>query len=82
MTNDSITPYRDFSNHPDVLSGTCSRCHKHIEDYQPPDGGMTAGYYYGWVKFMNEGEAILCDNCMWHEPRYIEIYGIVEQEEL
>lgn len=38
---------------------------------------MTAGYYYGWLEFMNPGEMIVCDSCMWQDPRFKIAYGEV-----
>lgn len=61
-------------------AGNCSRCHKPIQQFTPPTGGMTAGYYVvaGWKEFCNEGEIYVCDNCMWEDPRYIKVYGEIK----
>ena len=61
----------------DARDGVCSRCRKAIEGFRPPDGGMTAGYYHAlsWKKYANPGEVIICDDCMWADPRYIADYG-------
>jgi len=36
----------------------CSRCHRPIKDFNPPNKGMTAGYYVAeaWQKYANPGE--------------------------
>lgn len=65
----------------------CDRCHKTIEGlYSEPDDsnhlGYTAGYYSikedgkGWGKYTDPDERIVCDQCMWADPRYIADYGI------
>lgn len=40
---------------------------------------MTAGYYDvsagDWSKFSDPHEDILCDACMWSDPRYKAVYG-------
>lgn len=48
----------------------------------PKVGEFTCGYYNVrrgtyWHKFANEGELQVCDNCMWDDPRYIAVYGVV-----
>lgn len=62
----------------------CDRCKvdvtKLVEESTCLDGTMTMGYYQGgpaspWKRFMNESEMILCDYCMWADPRYIAVYG-------
>lgn len=62
----------------------CSRCHQTVEgqEFDAPEGGIggTSGFYRldeYWAQFANEGETILCDSCMWHDPRYQEVYGEV-----
>ncbi len=40
----------------------------------------TSGYYLTpagsyWSKYANEGENIVCDQCMWNDDRYIQVYG-------
>jgi hypothetical protein len=60
---------------------TCSRCKKNIEGTR--SDLATGGYYdvrptdspAGWDKYANPGETILCDPCMWTDPRYIKVYG-------
>lgn len=63
---------------PDCRSGVCSRCHQNINDFSPPNGNMTAGYYiaHAWSKYANPGEVLICDACMWSDSRYIADYGI------
>jgi hypothetical protein len=57
----------------------CDRCKQEIVGARPPDpDGMTAGYYVGWKEQMDPGEHIICDACMWADPRYIAIYGKVQ----
>jgi hypothetical protein len=58
------------------LDPNCDRCKAEIKDFrQPVPGGMTAGYYYRWFDFMDPGEEIVCDACMWVDPRYIATFG-------
>jgi hypothetical protein len=50
----------------------CDRCHEDVDGYvNTPGSTMSAGYYVGWSKFMDAGENIICDSCMWSDPRYI-----------
>lgn len=63
----------------------CDRCGKTIEGiYIPADNGKgttggTGGYYDTssqlWGQYANPNENIICDECMWKEPRYIAVYG-------
>lgn len=58
--------------------GVCSRCHKPIADFAPPEqNGVTAGYYVAaaWRDYANPGEFHICDTCMWADPRYIATYS-------
>jgi hypothetical protein len=58
------------------LDPNCDRCKRDIKDFRQPDaGGMTAGYYYRWFDFTDPGEEVVCDECMWADPRYIAVYG-------
>lgn len=63
------------------LSNRCDRCLQAIDDFTPPSGdGFTAGYYSilpggYWQQFANLGERVVCDVCMWLDPRYIAVYG-------
>jgi hypothetical protein len=58
---------------------TCSRCAQNFIGYKTENA--TSGYYEissleeGWGQFAYEGETILCDECMWSDPRYIDVYG-------
>lgn len=55
---------------------TCDRCKNKIKGIESID--CTGGFYKAskyWSKFMNDGENILCDNCMFQDERYIKIYG-------
>jgi hypothetical protein len=57
----------------------CDRCHEDVDGYvNTPGSTMSAGYYVGWSKFMDAGENIICDSCMWSDPRYIKVYGEVK----
>lgn len=57
----------------------CDRCHKAVECSLNPD--CTSGIYDTrpgsyWARFSNENERIVCDQCIWADPRYIEVYGV------
>jgi hypothetical protein len=52
----------------------CDRCKKEVDG--AVDGILSAGCYVGWLKFMNPGEHLICDACMWSDPRYIAVYGV------
>lgn len=59
----------------------CSRCGHPVAHSRRPQGfGMTAGYYVvaAWRDFCNPGEVYVCDACMWADPRYRAIYGVVQ----
>jgi hypothetical protein len=67
------------------LDLTCPRCKRVVEgsaSWNP--GQATAGWYHraGWARFMRADEQLLCDACMWAEPRYVEVYGVVTTTEL
>jgi len=53
----------------------CDRCHIGIEGSE--DIEQTSGYYKrkGWKQFMSDNEGIVCDDCMWHDDKYIKEYG-------
>lgn len=53
----------------------CDRCHQAVEGFLPNAGGMSGGVYVGWNAQMNPGENVVCDKCMWADPRYIALYG-------
>lgn len=54
----------------------CDRCHKEFEGFMV--GELTLGYYDAtyWFDLSNPGEMIICDLCMWCDPRYIALYGV------
>lgn len=56
----------------------CDRCHQKVMGQI--DDTSSAGVYvveegWCWSKFARPGERIVCDSCMWADPRYIKIYG-------
>jgi hypothetical protein len=54
----------------------CSRCSKRVKSCAGEN--FTAGYYElkgYWQRFAREDEVYLCDECMFSEPRYIQVYG-------
>ncbi len=68
----------------------CDRCGERIEGYlnkvMLAEGviiDVTSGYYdvtpteieAGWDKLANPGERIICNRCMFTDPRYLEVYG-------
>ena len=60
----------------------CDRCDKLVE------GGVEETFSYGvyfvagtqWEKFANPNEQIVCDACMWADPRYIQVYGVIGKD--
>jgi hypothetical protein len=57
----------------------CTRCPAKFPKSQ---SGMTAGYYdcnpdSYWSQFVNPGETVLCDECMWKTDGYRKLYGII-----
>jgi hypothetical protein len=62
----------------------CDRC-KHIKEGSVwADGSGSAGCYvvggddsHYWSRYANPGEHLVCDQCMWSDPRYIKVYGRV-----
>ena len=66
---------------PDILV-VCDRCGEEIlgNVFLEADGsvGGTAGFYQTetgyWTSFVDLGEKIICDECMWNGPRYLEVY--------
>jgi hypothetical protein len=61
----------------------CSRCLAKIDGEKitlPHGAEVTLGYYEVaagyWHKFAEPGEVLLCDACMWADPRYQTIYGV------
>ena len=61
----------------DEVTVTCDRCGKQIRGLRTED--MTAGFYdtsgHTWGQYANDGELVVCDDCMWSDPRYIAVYG-------
>lgn len=57
----------------------CDRCHEAFEGFE--DEGGTGGFYYVnkgvWASFANPFETVVCDKCMWDDPRYIAVFGKV-----
>lgn len=55
----------------------CSRCGKTVNGKRGEN--YTAGFYdvtgIPWSEFANPGEVNLCDECMWVDERYIQVYG-------
>lgn len=62
----------------------CDRCGKMVEGARipMPDGSVyfTAGFFetggLPWSQMADEGENIVCDACMWADPRYQAVYGV------
>ena len=66
---------------------TCDRCKKTFDGdkVETPEiaaaAYFTCGYYEvgpsakAWGQFANPGENIVCDACMFADPRYIAVYG-------
>lgn len=56
----------------------CDRCKKTVEGLHIMGSG-TAGFYQvssgTWAQFANPDELVICDACMWRDPRYIADYG-------
>lgn len=54
----------------------CDRCHKEFDGFKMDY--FTAGYYNmdAWSDFkISLEEKVVCDECMFDNPKYIEIYG-------
>lgn len=56
----------------------CDRCGATVEGLRAE--GVTGGFYdvappSTWAQYANEGEAIVCDECMFADPRYQAVYG-------
>jgi hypothetical protein len=54
------------------ITVVCDRCGKTINGMEKP-GYYTAGFYRRddfWGQFMNSGEQVLCDACMYADPRH------------
>lgn len=54
----------------------CNRCNRESDGYETDVG--TAGFYKltgYWTQFKrSEKEEVICDECMWVDPKYIEMY--------
>jgi hypothetical protein len=76
-----IQRYEEEVNVHEKVNGPCDRCHQEFDGSRTED--MTAGFYdvsptdspAGWDKFADPGEKIVCDRCMWTDPRYVGVYG-------
>ena len=60
----------------------CDRCSQIVPDAAKSCDGTTCGYYEvaggTWHRFSNAGEKYLCDACMFSDPRYQAVYGIMK----
>lgn len=65
-----------------VMILKCDRCkeHKPGEVYE----GTSCGFYVVsempgecnyWANFARSGERLICDACMWSDPRYVAEFG-------
>lgn len=52
----------------------CDRCKRYVEGFLPGAGRCSAGVYVGWTEFMNFGEYIICDACMWKNDKFLAVY--------
>jgi len=61
----------------------CDRCGECVHGYWWREA--TSGFYcllpdapreYPWASFFSPDEVIICDACMWDDPRYQEAYGV------
>jgi hypothetical protein len=55
----------------------CDRCHKKFDGEIWADGSagcyvVDSGY---WHRYARPYETVICDECMWADPRYIADYG-------
>jgi hypothetical protein len=56
----------------------CDRCKKMVDGIE--DTYSTGGFYRitkgdYWEKFANDGEKVICNQCMFTDERYIQKYG-------
>ena len=53
----------------------CDRCKKKVHGIESP--GTTGGFYRraAWFMYMEDGENIICDECMFANPEYTKIHG-------
>lgn len=53
----------------------CDRCHTDVEGFLPDaESSMSGGVYIGWHAYMNDGELVICDRCMWSDERFLKDY--------
>jgi hypothetical protein len=52
----------------------CDRCKQAVEGFVGA-GGLSGGVYVGWTEMMDPGEHVVCDRCMWADPRYQVVHG-------
>lgn len=61
----------------------CDRCKEMVDGWYGHDA--TSGFYLlaktldrtrPWASFFLPDEYVLCDACMWKDPRYQEVYGV------
>lgn len=61
----------------------CDRCGKLVEGIICEDGSCTGGYYNVeegyWHLFARWDESIVCDNCMFADPKYQKLYYVPRQ---
>lgn len=68
---------------------TCDRCGNTVEgirdsfEFEGRTIKTTSGFYDlsedgGWVRFAQSGEKQICDECMFGDPEYQKIYGMVK----
>ena len=55
----------------------CDRCGAVVHGWMSKTA--TSGFYAlglagPWAKYARAGESRICDNCMWSDPAYLEIY--------
>ncbi len=57
----------------------CDRCKKRVSGARPPEGDMpfTIGYYQEWPLYMSPGEMHVCEPCMWADPNFQAVYGVL-----
>ena len=58
----------------------CGRCGQMKDNAEINHGLMVTSGCYDvsgppWDKFRRSGELVICDECMWDDALYIEIYG-------
>jgi len=55
----------------------CDRCHKKVEGdiWEEGSAGVYVVAYGYWMMFALPFESVICDCCMWKDPRYIVRYG-------